>query len=519
MRCLLIGAVLLIPVPLTAQNLTIGYGGAITSADPHYYNAVPNQAVARHVFESLIERSPTAQPQPGLAESWQRISETVWEFKLRDGVHWHDGAPFVAEDVAATYARVPNVPNSPSSLAGYLRMVNRVEVVDAHTLRVHTNGFYPNLPNDLPGICIVPRRIAETATTEDFNAGRTMIGTGPYRFVSYVPKDSVVFERNDAYWGERQPWQRVTIREIPNAATRTAALLSGDVDMIDQVPSADLERLGQDQRIRLNRIQGLRLLYLQPDFSRSGEVPSVTDNDGKPLARNPFLDLRVRRALSMAIDRNALERRVMEGVGQATMQWMPEGTYGYVADLQAQPADADGARRLLAEAGFPNGFRVTLSTPNDRYPNDSKLAQAVAQMWTRVGVRTQVDTLPWSTFVPRVNRQEFAIHLLGWGSTTGEGTNFLTNVVNTFSTERRTGIANAGRYSNDALDALTRRLSSEQDEARRLSMVQEATRMAIDDVAVIPLQRIINYWATRHALRYTARMDEMTQAMGVRPAE
>ncbi len=519
MRYLLMGALLLAPVPLAAQNLTIGFGGAVTSTDPHYYNAIPNLAVARHVFDTLVGRSPMAQAQPALAESWQRISETVWEFKLREGVRWHDGAPLTAEDVAASYRRVPNVPNSPSSLAGYLRMVNRVEVVDARTLRIHTNGFYPILPTDLATICIVPQRLAETATTEDFNTGRAMIGTGPYRFVSYMPKDRTVFERNDQYWGDQQHWQRVTIREIPNAASRSAALLSGDVDLIDQVPAADLPRLGQDPRVRLNQVQGLRLLYIQPDFSHTGELASVTDNDDKPLPRNPFLDVRVRRALSMAIDRTALEQRVMEGVGQATMQWMPEGTYGYTPDLRVAPADVEGAKRLLAEAGFPNGFRMTLSAPNDRYPNDSKLAQAVAQMWTRIGVRTQVDALPWSAFVPRVNRQEFAIHLLGWGSTTGEGTNFLTNVVSTFNTERRTGNANAGRYSNPTLDALAQRLSGEQDEAKRQSMLQDVTRMAIDDVAVIPLQRVINYWATSRALQYTARMDDMTIAMGARPAE
>ncbi len=511
-------ATLLAVHPVSGQTLTIGYGGAVNSLDPHYYNGTPNFALAMHVFDGLVSRDVNAQVQPGLAESWRRVSDTEWEFTLRDGVLWHDGARLVAEDVAATYARVPNVPNSPSSVAGYLRMVSRVEVVDARTLRIHTPNFYPNLPTDLAALGIVPRRIAQTATTEDFNTGRAMIGTGPYRFVSYRPKEQMELARNDQYWGGREPWQRVVLREITNPAARTAGLLSGDLDVIDQVSSADLMRLGQDTRVRVVQVPGLRLLYMQPTLSRTGEEPFITDNDGKPIPRNPLQDLRVRQALSMAIDRAALEQRVMDGVGRATMQWLPPGLPGYVPDLQPQPADPAGARRLLAEAGFPNGFRMTVHTPNDRYPNDSKLALAVAQMWTRIGVQTQVEALPWSNFAGRSGRQELSMFLIGWGSSTGEPLNFLTNVASTYNRELRTGNGNDGRYSNPEIDAMVQRVSSEPDDMKRMELAHQATRAVVADLPVIPLVQVVNYWATRNTLRYTPRMDERTTAMQVRPA-
>ncbi len=513
----LCGVALLVAQPVCGQTLTIGYGGAVNSLDPHYYNGTPNFAMAMHVFDSLVTRDANAQVQPGLAESWHRISDTVWEFKLREGVRWHDGSPLTAEDVAATYTRVPNVPNSPSSTAGYLRMVSQVEVVDARTLRIHSPVFYPNLATDLAALAIVPRRIAETATTEDFNAGRAMIGTGPYRFVGYRPKEQMELTRNDQYWGGREPWQRVIMREVTNPTSRTAGLLSGDLDVIDQVPAADLARLGQDSRVHLSQVPGLRLLYMEPTLSRTGEEPFITDNDGKPLAHNPLQDLRVRQALSMAIDRAALEQRVMEGAGRATMQFLPPGLPGYVPDLQPRPADPEGARKLLAEAGFPNGFRMTVHTPNDRYPNDSKLAQAVAQMWTRIGVQTQVEALPWSSFASRSGRQEFSMFLIGWGSSTGEPLNFLTNVVSTYNRELRTGNGNDGRYSNPVMDAFIARVSSEPDDAKRMELAHQATRMAMADLPVIPMVQVINNWATRSNLRYTPRTDERTTAMQVRP--
>jgi peptide/nickel transport system substrate-binding protein len=502
------------------QNLTIGIGGSPTSLDPHFYNASPNISLTMHLFDRLVEQDGRARIRPMLSESWHAISETVWEFKLRPGVKWHDGRDFTADDVAFTVSRVPDVPNSPATFAGHVRAIQRVEVVDPLTVRFHTAAPYPLLPVDMASVQIVSRHAGQGASTEDYNSGKAAIGTGPYRLSSYRAGDRTEFVRNDEYWRGPEPWARLSYRFMANDASRTAALLAGDVDMIDQVPSNDLARMKRDPRVTVSEIQGLRLIYLVPDYSRGEGQPPVfvTDNDGKPLPRNPFLDPRVRRAMSIAVNREALAERVMEGTAKPAGQWLPEGVFGYNPEVRVPPFDPDGAKRMLAEAGFPQGFRMTLTTPNDRYPNDARTAQAVAQMWSRIGVRTEVDAIPWASYSARAARQEFNMRLVGWGSVTGEASYMLVNIFGTYDRERRWGSANNSRISDRELDALTERASTILDDEKREAAQREAVKVATDRTLVIPLFQLVNAWALRKGLTYEARMDERTVAMGVRPA-
>ena len=221
----------------------------------------------------------------------------------------------------------------------------------------------------------------------------------------------------------------------------------------------------------------------------------------------------------MAISRDGLAERVMEDTAKPAGQWLPPGTYSYNDSIQPPRLDIEGAKKLLAEAGFPQGFRMVLSTPNDRYPNDSKTAQAVAQMWTRIGVQTTVQALPWSTFSARANRQEFGMRLTGWGSITGEASYALVNIMGTYSTETRMGANNSGRYSNPELDALTAKALGTLDDAEREKLLQQAVKLAIDDVAIIPLHQLVNTWAVRKGLVHDPRMDERTRAMDVKPGQ
>ncbi|WP_421995744.1 ABC transporter substrate-binding protein [Roseococcus sp.] len=503
---------------LSAQTLTIGAAAPVTTIDPHFHNMGPNNALSMHIFDKLVERDGQSRLHPALATSWRAISDTEWEFKLRQGVTWHDGRPFTADDIAFSFARIPDVPNSPGGFGGFLRLVERIEVPDPQTLRVHTRQPNPQLPLDLASVIIVSRHAGEGMGTEDYNSGRAAIGTGPYRLVSFRPGDRVEMVRNDAYWAGPQPWTRVNYRMVLNDAARTAALLAGDVDLIEQIPSSDVARLRRDPRLQVTEVASLRTVYMAPNFSREGATPLVTDNAGVPLPANPFRDIRVRRALSMAINRDALVERVMEGGAVASGQWLPEGAFGYNPAIRPQRFDAEGAKRLLAEAGFPDGFRLTLHTPNDRWPNDSRIAQGVAQMWTRIGVRVQLEALPFSAFVPRRARQEFAMQLGAWGSSTGEASNFMINIVSSYDRAKLTGANNAGRYSNPAVDALTARASVEMDDARREALWHEAVALVDQEVPTLQLFQLNNAWALRRGLVHEPRMDERTVAMGVRPA-
>jgi peptide/nickel transport system substrate-binding protein len=519
---LLMGAALLglaATQPAMAQNLTIAIGGSVTSLDPHFYNASPNNSVSAHFFDKLTEFDARAQLVPQLAVSWTAIEPTLWEFKLRPGVKWHDGQDFTADDVAFTIERTPNVPNSPGGFGAFVRAVQKVEIVDPLTIRFTTAAPYPLLPTDFASVAIISRHAGQNAATEDYNSGKAVIGTGPYRFTAYSPGTRTQMTRNDAYWGGKPNWATVDYRVISSAPARTAAILSGDVDIIDTVPSSDIPQLSKEARLQLTQIQGLRVIYLSPDRSRTDNPIDVTDNAGKPLATNPFNDLRVRRALTMAIARDALAERVMENTAKPAGQWLPPGAYSYNDAVPPPALDIEGAKKLLADAGFPQGFRMVLSTPNDRYPNDSKTAQAVAQMWTRIGVQTTVNALPWASFSARANRQEFGMRLTGWGSATGEASYALVNIMGTYSNETRFGANNSGRYSNPALDALTVKATGTLDDKERETLLRDAVKMAMDDVAIIPLHQLVNTWAVRKGLMHDPRMDERTRAMDIKPGQ
>jgi peptide/nickel transport system substrate-binding protein len=503
--------------PALAQNLTIATGGSVTSVDPHFFNAAPNSSLALHFFETLVDRTYDAKLVPGLATEWRLVAPTVWEFKLRPNVTWHDGRPFTADDVVFTLGRVPNVPNSPGGFTGFIRSIQRTEVVDPLTIRFHTSYPNPILPTELASIFVISRHAGEGAGTEDYNSGRAAIGTGPFRFVSHRQGDRTEMQRNDAHWGPRQHWQRVSYRFVANDAARSAALLAGDIDVIDQVASSDLARLRREQRVAVSEIQGLRVVYLMADFSRTGEVPGVTDTNGRPLPQNPFHDVRVRRALNMSIGRDAIAERVMEGQATPNAQWLPPGVFSHNPEVQVRPADLDGARRLLAEAGFPNGFRLTLHTPNDRFPNDSRIAQAVAQNWTRIGVQTSVEAQPWATFSTRSARQEYAMRLTSWGSVTAEASYMLVNIMATFDREKRTGASNSGRFSSAELDAMIERATAIPDDAERERALQAIVKWVADNAPIMPIVQLNHTWASRRPITYQARMDERTTAMGAKP--
>jgi peptide/nickel transport system substrate-binding protein len=343
-----------------------------TSLDPHYHTLSPNNMMAEHFFDQLVGRDAKAQLRPGLAEAWRLVDDTTWEFKLRKGVKFSNGAEFTADDVLFTIKRVPNVLNSPGSFGIYTKGIISSEVVDPHTIRFKTNGIYPLLPQDLSQVYIISHSVGDNVTTGDFNNGRAVIGTGPFRLSSFVPDDRVVMTRNDNFWGGKPEWAQVTYRFIANDGARVAALLSGNVQMIDVVPPNDMLRLRTTPGISFSEIASLRSIYLKLDTAHDVS-PYITGPDGQKLDRNPLRDLRVRQALSIAINRQAIVDRVMQGAAAPSGQMMPPGANGYVPDLPPPAFNMEQAKALLAEAGYPNGFQIGLIGPNNRYVNDAQI--------------------------------------------------------------------------------------------------------------------------------------------------
>jgi len=292
-------------------------------------------------------------------------------------------------------------------------------------------------------------------------------------------------ERNPKYHGTQLPWDKVNFRFINNGAAPTAALLSGDVDVIDKVAVTDVAKLKKTPSVTVYEYPGLRALLIQPSF-RQGSNEFITDNAGKPLAENPLRDVRVRRALSMAINRKAITDRILQGTVTEANQWMPKGSFGFNPDIPAIPYDAAGAKKLLAEAGFPEGFQLTVHVPGDRYPQAPETIQAVAQFWARIGIKTNVEVVPWSVYAGRASKNEYAVSVIAWGNGTGEAGYGLLQTLATNDAKAGRGANNWGRYSNVDVDKALDTATVEFDAPKREAIFHQAAKLVTDDVGQIP---------------------------------
>ncbi len=503
--------------PLMAEDLKIGLAAEPSAMDPHFHNLTPNNALLSHIFERLVETDPAGKLVPGLAESWKVLDGNIWEFKLRAGVKWHDGAPFTADDVVFTFERAPNVPNSPSSFASSIKG-KTLKKIDDLTIQVSTPAPAPLLPTELTNLLIVSKKSGDGAKTEDYNSGKAAVGTGPFKFGSFVPGDKIEMVKNPDYWGTKAAYDKVTFKPIKAGPARVAALLAGDVDIIDDVPTADIERLKKEPKISLSQGVSNRVIYFHMDQFRE-ETPFIKAKDGSAI-KNPLRDKRVRLALSKAINRDAIVSRVMEGVALPAGQFLADQFFGVSAKVKPVPFDLEGAKKLLTEAGFPNGFKMTLHGPNGRYTNDVKIAEAVAQMLTRLGIETSIETLPPAVFFTRASAgaaglPEFSFILVGWSSDTSETSGSLKPLVGTFDKDKGTGTANRGRYSNAQVDQLTADALATVDDVKRAALLSQAVELAMDDVAIIPSHYPINTWGAKKGLKIAARSNEYTLVMGV----
>jgi peptide/nickel transport system substrate-binding protein len=505
---------LIAATPALSQELKVGLSAEPSSLDPHYHNLTPNNMLSRQVFEPLVFQDEKQALKPGLAESWKAVDDTTWEFKLRKGVKFFDGSAFTADDVVATFKRAPNVPKSPSSFAAYVRG-KTLEKVDDHTIRIKTATPYPLMATDLSTFGVISKACLET-TTEDFNALKCQGGTGPFKYSEFKPGDRVTMVRNDAYWGAKPAWEKATFRFLTAAPTRVAALLAGDVDLIENVPPADVERLSKDPKVQIVTELSNRVIYFHMDHFRE-ESPFITAKDGSKI-KNPLRDLRVRQALSMAINRPAIVERIMEKQAVPAGQLLPDVFFGTSKNLKPTPFNLEGAKKLLAEAGYPNGFKMKMHGPNGRYVNDTKIIEAVAQMYTRLGLDIEIETMPPANFFSRAsqgapgNLPEFSFILVGWSAGTGEASDSLKALLATFNRDKGMGATNRGRYSNPAFDAKLEEGMRTVDDAKRGALFAEAMEISMKDVGLIPTHFQLNVWAAARGLKVVGRTDEYTLA-------
>ncbi len=507
---------------VSAQTLTIGVRAGPESIDPHFTATGTHAEALKHVFDTLVWSGDDLGLEPRLAESWRAVNDTTWEFKLRRGVKFHDGSDFTAADVKFSIERIPAV-SGPNPTTIYIRRVKEVKIVDPYTVQVITDGAAPTLPYDFIRLFVVSAKAAKDFSTKDtanegFNSGKAAIGTGPYKFVSWTPKDQLVLDRFDGYWGGREPWQRVLRKEIPNDTARVAQLKAGQLDLIARAPAADVPTLEKDGKLTVVKIDTVYVFNMELDLRE--KAPQITAKDGSALPQNPLRDPRVREAIDLAIDRPALAEVAMEGMGKPVNQLVTPSIFGYNKSLPERKFDIARAKKLLADAGYPNGFKATFSFTNDRLPGDRQVGTSVAQMLAAIGLDVTANAQPAAVFFPARTRGDFSMPMSGWGTLTGEAHYTLSSTVHSNDPVRKFGPFNVLGYNSPQMDKLIQDAAIEMDVNKRRSYLEQANALVATDRPRLPLVSVGSAWAMQKSkVTIKPRVDEDTLAMNIKPAK
>ena len=507
--------------PALAKPFQWAFSGDVLTLDPHASNNTFTNAFLGNVYETLVRHNERLEIEPALAERWETPEPDLWRFHLRQNVRFHGGEAMTADDVVFSWQRI----NTPGALAkGNLSRVRDVRALDARTVEIRTDGPFPILPAALTQFYVMDsdwsaaqgaRNSSNLAAREENGAARAANGTGPFRIVSREVDQRTVLEAFPGWWDTpRHNLTTVTFQPIRSAATRTAALISGGLDALVELPLQDIPRVEASPNLQVVQGPELRTIYLGFDHAR--EELLYSDVRG----RNPFRDRRVRQAVYQAIDVAALRRTVMRNqswVAGSMASPFLAGSPDPDDEAQARtfPFDPDASRRLLAEAGFPNGFTVGLSCPNDRYVYDERLCLAVIGMLGRVGVRAQPQIEPTNVWSRRVNSLDTSFFMLGHAGLPLADTYSTLQEVLTTRSERSGGL-NVGRWSNEEFDALARRVAAEGDEPRRRALIREALTIEKREVAHVPLHQQPIVWAARRGVELAQAPDNRLRLWLVR---
>jgi len=484
----------------SAVTLKIGNQGDALSMDPHSLNESLQLTVLENVFEPLVYRDKDYKLIPGLATSWKQTAPTVWHFDLRKGVTFHDGTPFTADDVIFSYERSKS---DGSDMKSYVGQIKEIKKINDHSIDIVTNAPFPILPELFYRWFIMSKKWCETnqatrpvdrrkgiENAASFRAN----GTGPYRVRERQPNVRTTFSRNGSYWGKvTGNVDEVIFNVIGNDATRVAALISGEIDVMEPVPVQDVERIKSDSKLKVIQGPELRVIFLGMDQKRDELLFSNVKG------KNPFKDKRVRQAFYQAIDIEGIKRTVMRGASTPIAQMFPKQVNGHAADLEKRlPYDVEASKKLLAEAGYPNGFEVSMNCPNDRYVNDGAICQAVAANLARANIKIKLEVETKGTYFPKILRRDTSFYMLGWTASTVDAHNVLYPILSSPGDGGR-GQFNLGAYSNPKIDELTEKVASETDQKKRNEMIREAIKLHQDDIGHLPLhQQALNWGAKKN---------------------
>jgi peptide/nickel transport system substrate-binding protein len=514
----LAAALLLAAAPAAAKTFRWSSQGDFLTADPHGQNEGINANIGYHFYERLTARDRDLRIVPALATSWEKLNDTTWRFRLRKGVRFHDGTPFTADDVVFSIERA-QMPTS--NFKTFASLIGKARRVDDFTVEIVTPGPSPILLEYVNTIMIMSKawtlkngaaRPQDFKNAEDTFASRHANGTGPFRFVSWEPEVKTVLRKNPDWWGIREGRftgnvDEIVYRPIKSDATRMAALVSGEIDFVLDPPLQDIPRLKSNPAVGILEGPENRVIFLM--MQQAHDELRYSSVKG----RNPLKDLRVRQALYAAIDVEAIRAQVMRGQAVPTGSMVPaRGASPASLEPRAVAYDPARARKLLAEAGYPDGFGTQLLCPNNRYVNDERICTAIVAMWAKVGVRASLALLPRAQFFQKADQTDFAIHLYGWGGAPAEPLLVLGPVLHSYDGKGK-GDFNTGRVADAELDRLIDAASVEMDGAKRAALMEQALQRVRANVLTIPLHRQVIPWAVRKGVTVFHRPDnylEMT---------
>lgn len=494
-------------VVASAQTVRIANQGDALSMDPHSLNESLQLSVTGNVYEPLVGRNKDLSLTPMLATSWKQTSPTVWRFELRKGVQFHDGTPFTADDVVFSLARTQV---EGSDMKSYTNDFKEVRKIDSHTVEIETKTPFPILPDVLSLVYIMSKKWCETnqatvpvdrrkgvENTASFKAN----GTGPFRVRERQPNVRTVFTRNGSYWGKIEGnVTEVVFTPIDNDATRVAALLSGEVDVMEPVPVQDIDRVNSSANTRAITGPELRTIFLGMDQKRDELLYSNVKG------KNPFKDKRVRQAFYQAIDIEGIKKTVMRGASNPSAQLVGPGINGFQPEMKRLPYDVEAAKKLMAEAGYPNGFEVSMNCPNDRYVNDGRICQTVAANLSRINVKINLQAETKGTYFPKVLRRDTSFYMLGWTPATYDAHNVM-NAIMRCVDDKGAGQFNLGAYCNPKVDELTLKVQAETDKDKRNAYIKEAFDLHAADVGHIPLHQQALAWGVNKKVKLVQLAD------------
>ncbi|RVT86948.1 ABC transporter substrate-binding protein [Rhodobacteraceae bacterium CCMM004] len=490
------------------KSLTIALTADASHMDPQAGEELSSNIMFYHIYDPLVRRDADLQFGPGLAESWELVDDTTWRFKLREGVKFHDGDTLQASDVVFTLDRLKAslMSNLAANIASY-------SAVDDLTVEIVTPQPYAALPNDLAAILILSEdHLAEVG---DDGLERNPMGTGPYKLVEWVREDKVQLEAFDDYYMGEAEVEHVTFRPITNPATRTAALLTGEVDIVQDLAVRDVDRVKNEEGFEVVTRPSLLNLVLALDMRE--ESPTIE-------GPNPMTDVRVREAMARAVDVDTLSKAIMNGLSTPSDQYVPASHVGHVDGLnfrEKYPFDVDRAKELMAEAGYPDGFTLTLDATNNRYVNDAQIAQALAAMLAKIGVTVELNVMPKSNFwgYIRVPTENSSFIMSGWDVPSGDAGSMYGALFYTRDTREGYGQVNRGSYSNPEVDALVDKADSTAKIDERDGYLQEATKILMDEIPMIPVHYEQDIYAARDGVAFTPRTDKFLWAYSMDVAE